>query len=64
MVRTGMRGTGLMLAGAALLLLSLGVLGYSRIVQWQHSAELVSIAPPTEALPDRLPIPTRAAARP
>jgi hypothetical protein len=61
MAGTGTRGAGLMLTGAALLLLSLGILGYGRFAEWQHSVQLVSIAPPTEALPDRLPVPTRVA---
>jgi hypothetical protein len=62
MASTNTRGSGwLMLAGAALLVLGLGIFGYGRFVQWQHSVALVSIAPPTESLPDRLPVPTRVA---
>lgn len=57
------RGSGLMVAGAALLVLSLGVFGYSRIVEWQHAASVQAVAPPAESLQDRLPIPTRAVSR-
>ncbi len=50
----------MMLAGAALLVLSLVVFGYSRLAEWQHATEIRAIAPPTEVLADRLPIPTSA----
>jgi len=54
----GGRGTGLMVLGAALLLLSVTVFGYSRFVEWQHMQATQSLAPPTEVLANRLPIPT------
>ncbi|MBV9327974.1 MAG: hypothetical protein JO352_30025 [Chloroflexi bacterium] len=55
------RGTGLMVLGAALLLLSVSMFGYSRLVEWQHSVQVQAGAPPTEVLANRLPIPTRGA---
>jgi hypothetical protein len=64
MVRTlsavllGGRGTGLIALGAALLLLSMAIFGYSRFVEWQHAAQIQAVAPPTEVLANRLPIPT------
>ena len=54
----GGRGTRLMVLGAALLLLSVTMFGYSRFVEWQHARATQSLAPPTEVLADRLPIPT------
>ena len=54
----GGRGTGLMVLGAALLLLSATMFGYSRFVEWQHAMASQSLAPPTEVLANRLPIPT------
>jgi len=54
-----------MVLGAALLLLSLSIFGYSRFVEWQHAAELQAVAPVREDLPGRLAIPTLVApARP
>ena len=47
-----------MLVGAALLLLSLALFGYSRFVEWQHAVQLQAVAPPTEVLASRLAIPT------
>lgn len=58
MVGTGARGGGLMLAGAALLLLSVVIFGYSQLVVWQHAVAVQSVAPPDEALPARLELPT------
>jgi hypothetical protein len=58
MVGTGTRGAGLMLLGAALLLLSLAIFGYSRYVDWQHAQELQAIAPPREVLPNSFALPT------
>ncbi|MBV9579616.1 MAG: hypothetical protein JO057_13590 [Chloroflexi bacterium] len=52
------RGTGLMVLGAALLLLSVSIFGYSRFVEWQHGVQTQVDAPPTEVLAGRLPIPT------
>jgi hypothetical protein len=49
---------GLMVLGAALLLLSVTTFGYSRLVEWQHASATRSLAPPTEVLANRLPIPT------
>lgn len=61
----GGRGVGLMLVGASLLVLSVTLFGYSRFVEWQHAQALQAVAPPTEVLADRLPIPTpRATAQP
>jgi hypothetical protein len=64
MVGTGTRGAGLMLVGAALLLLSLVVFGYSRFVEWQHALELQTVAPPRERLLDSFPVPTPRGPRP
>jgi hypothetical protein len=47
-----------MVLGAALLLLSVTMFGYSRFVEWQHAMATGSLAPPTEVLAHRLPIPT------
>ena len=47
-----------MVLGAALLLLSVTMFGYSRFVEWQHTLETQSLAPPTQVLANRLPIPT------
>ena len=47
-----------MVLGAALLLLSVSMFGYSRFVEWQHAMATQSLAPPTEVLANRLPIPT------
>ncbi len=58
----GGRGMGLMLLGAGLLLLSVTMFGYSRFVEWQHATATQSLAPPTEVLANRLPIPTPRAA--
>jgi hypothetical protein len=58
MVGTGTRGAGLMLLGAALLLLSLAIFGYSRYVEWQHAMELQALAPPREVLANTLALPT------
>jgi hypothetical protein len=58
MVGTGTRGAGLMLIGAALLLLSLAIFGYSRYAEWQHTMELQAIAPPREVLANTLTLPT------
>jgi hypothetical protein len=44
--------------GAALLLLSVTIFGYSRFVEWQHAVQIQAVAPPTEVLAGRLPIPT------
>jgi len=44
--------------GIVLLLSSGGVVVYGRVAEWQHAQEVRSSAPPTESLPDRLPIPT------
>jgi hypothetical protein len=61
----GGRGAGLMLAGAILLVLSMTLFGYSRFVEWQHAQAVQAIAPPTQVLADRLPIPTpRVASQP
>jgi hypothetical protein len=54
------RRWGLVVLGAVLLISSAGVIGYSRFAEWQHSLQVRSLAPPTEALPARLAIPTRA----
>jgi len=54
----GGRGAGLMVVGAALLLLSVMLFGYSRFVEWQHAAQTQAVAPPSETLANRLPIPT------
>jgi hypothetical protein len=48
----------MMLLGAALLLLSLTIFGYSRFVEWQHATQLQVVAPLHEDLPDTLAIPT------
>lgn len=53
-----------MVLGAALLLLSVTMFGYSRFVEWQHSQATRSLAPPTEVLANRLPIPTPRATTP
>ena len=58
MVGTGTRGVAPMLVGAALLLVSLALFGYSRFVEWQHSVQIQAVAPPTEQLAGRLEIPT------
>lgn len=58
MVGASTRGAGLMLVGAALLLLSLAVFGYSRFVEWQHAVQIQAVAPPTEVLAGRLAVPT------
>ena len=63
MVGTSTRGAGLMLLGAALLVLSVAILGYSRVVEWQHSVALQAVAPPTEVLANTLAIPTPRPAR-
>jgi hypothetical protein len=55
---SGGRGAGLMLGGTALLVLSATLFGYSRFVEWQHTVQVQAVAPPTEVLADRLPIPT------
>jgi hypothetical protein len=47
-----------MVVGAALLLLSLALFGYSRFVEWQHAVQIQAVAPPTEQLAGRLAIPT------
>lgn len=52
-----------MVIGAVLLLLSVGSLGYSRFVEWQHASAVAALAPPEENLPTRLELPT-ATARP
>ena len=57
-MRGGQR-LGLVTLGAALLLLSVGLLAYSRLAEWYHAVEVSRSAPPAESLPDRLPIPTR-----
>jgi len=54
----GGRGAGLMVLGAALLLLSVTLFGYSRFAEWQHAVQTQVVAPPSETLADRLPIPT------
>ena len=54
----GRRGSGLMLLGGGLLLLSVSMFGYSRFVEWQHAVQAQSVAPPTEVLSNQLPIPT------
>jgi len=51
-------GRGLMILGAALLLLSMTLFGYSRFVEWQHAVQTQAVAPPSETLANRLPIPT------
>ena len=48
----------LVLVGAALLLSSLFVFGYSQATEWQHQVQQHALAPAREALPDRLPLPT------
>lgn len=53
-----------MLIGAVLLLLSVGLLGYSRFVEWQHAAALSAVAPPAENLPTRLELPSATARQP
>ena len=59
------RGSGLMLLGGGLLLLSVSIFGYSRFVEWQRALQTQAVAPPPEVLADRLPIPTpRAGAQP
>jgi hypothetical protein len=52
------RGSGLMVAGAVLLVLSVVVFGYSRFVVWQHAVSVQSVAPPDESLPARIELPT------
>jgi len=47
-----------MVLGAVLLLLSVTILGYGRFIEWQHSAAVQSVAPPSEVLANRLPLPT------
>jgi hypothetical protein len=47
-----------MVLGGALLLLSVSMFGYSRFVEWRHAMATQSLAPPTEVLANRLPIPT------
>jgi hypothetical protein len=54
----GGRGAGLIVLGAALLLLSVTLFGYSRFVEWQHVVQTQAVAPPSETLANRLPIPT------
>jgi len=54
----GRRGSGLMLLGGGLLLVSVSIFGYSRLVEWQHAVQAQAVAPPAEILADRLPIPT------
>lgn len=54
----GGRGAGLMVLGAALLLLSVTLFGYSRFVEWQHTVQTQAVAPPNETLANRLPMPT------
>jgi hypothetical protein len=46
-----------MVLGAALLLLSVAVFGYSRVVEWRHASAVRPLAPPTEVLANRLPLP-------
>ncbi|HEY1297109.1 MAG TPA: hypothetical protein VGJ60_28870 [Chloroflexota bacterium] len=61
----GRRGSGLMLLGGGLLLLSVSIFGYSRFVEWQHAVQTQTLAPPAEVLADRLPVPTpRAGSQP
>ena len=43
--------------GAALLISSVGVAGYSRLAEWQHAEDVRALAPPAEVLPERLPYP-------
>jgi cytochrome c-type biogenesis protein CcmH/NrfG len=50
---------GLVVLGVVLLVSSAGLIGYTWFAQWQHAAHVESLAPPTEALPARLAIPTR-----
>jgi hypothetical protein len=57
-------GGALIWIGVGLLLLSLGVLGYSRFVEWRHAADSAAVAPPTEVLADRLPVPSYIATEP
>jgi hypothetical protein len=58
MARTSTRGTGMMLVGVALLVLSIATFGYSRFVEWQHALQMQTTAPASEVLSNRLPIPT------
>ena len=58
MVGTGTRGVGLMLLGAALLLLSLAIFGYSRYAEWQHTTQFQAVAPPPEVLANSFALPT------
>jgi hypothetical protein len=54
-----------MLLGGGLLLLSVSIFGYSRLVEWQHAVQTQTLAPPAEVLADRLPVPTpRAGSQP
>jgi hypothetical protein len=43
--------------GAALLISSVGVAGYSRLAEWQHGEHVRASAPPAEVLPERLAYP-------
>lgn len=47
-----------MIVGVALMLLSVALVGYSRVLEWRHEAAVQAVAPPTEVLANRLPIPT------
>jgi len=51
-------GNRLMAVGAVLVLISSALLGYSKYVEWRHAIDEQSVAPPTEVLANRLPIPT------
>lgn len=48
----------LMVFGALLILLSVTIIGYTRFVEWHHSVDVQSVAPPPEVLANRLPLPT------
>ena len=43
--------------GAALLISSVGVAGYSRLAEWQHAQHVRASAPSAEVLPERLAYP-------
>jgi hypothetical protein len=47
-----------MVVGAALVLISAALFGYSKFVEWRHAVDVQAVAPPTEVLAGRLPIPT------
>ena len=53
-----------MVLGALLIVLSITIVGYTRLAEWQHSVAVRSVAPPPETLANRLPLPTPATARP